>query len=99
MSFPRTDAGNGEMFAHVWRDDLRYDHKQGRWRVVNFAGAGVLHHLARAEHGDAVCQGHCLHLIVRHIDDGRAQALVQLLDLGAHLSAQLGVEVRQRLVE
>ena len=27
------------------------------------------------------------------------QPLVQLLDLGAHLHAQLGVEVRQRLVE
>jgi hypothetical protein len=27
------------------------------------------------------------------------QALVQLLDLGAHLHAQLGVEVGQRLVE
>ena len=30
-TFPRTDAGNAEMFAHVSKDDLRYDHKQHRW--------------------------------------------------------------------
>ena len=33
------------------------------------------------------------------VDDGGLQLLVQLLDLGAHVDAQLGVEVRQRLVE
>ena len=33
------------------------------------------------------------------VDDGGTQPLVQLLDLGAHVHAQLRVEVRQRLVE
>ena len=33
------------------------------------------------------------------IDEGRLKALVQLGDFGAHLRAQLGVEVGQRLVE
>jgi len=29
--YPRTDAGNAELFAYVFRDGLRYDHKRGRW--------------------------------------------------------------------
>ena len=36
---------------------------------------------------------------MRDIDDRRLHALVQALDLGAHVDAQLGVEVGQRLVE
>jgi hypothetical protein len=36
---------------------------------------------------------------VRDVDRRRLEALVQLLDLGAHLHPQLGVEVGQRLVE
>ena len=42
---------------------------------------------------------HRLDLVVGDVDDGGAEVLVQLLDLGAHVDAQLGVEVRQRLVE
>ena len=48
---------------------------------------------------DLVGHGHRLDLVVRDVDGGRAEPLVQLLDLGAHGDAQLGVEVRQRLVE
>ena len=44
-------------------------------------------------------QRHRLDLVVGDVDDGLAEALVQLLDLDAHLDAQLGVEVGQRLVE
>src|SRR5262245_5814452 len=36
---------------------------------------------------------------MRYVDRGRFQSLMQLLDLRAHLHAQLGVEIRQRLVE
>ena len=50
-------------------------------------------------HHDLVGHGHGLDLVVGDVDGRRLQALVQLLDLGAHLHAQLGVEVRQRLVE
>ncbi len=46
-----------------------------------------------------VRHGHGLHLVVGHVDEGGAQALVQLADLGAGLHAQLGVQVRERLVE
>ena len=51
------------------------------------------------QHDDLVGQGHGLDLVVGHVDHGRAQALVQLGDLQAHLDPQLGVEVRQGLVE
>ena len=29
--FPRTDAGNAEFFAHLYKDQLRYDFGRGRW--------------------------------------------------------------------
>lgn len=29
--FPRTDAGNGELFAHLYGDRVRYDHRRKRW--------------------------------------------------------------------
>ena len=46
-----------------------------------------------------VDERHRLDLVVGDIDDGGLELLVQLLDLGPHVDAQLGVEVRQRLVE
>ena len=30
-SFPTTDAGNAELFAHLYGDRLRYDHRRKRW--------------------------------------------------------------------
>ena len=56
-------------------------------------------HAAAVHDGDARGQRHGLDLVVRDIDGGLADPLVQLLDLGAHVDAQLGVEVGQRLVE
>jgi hypothetical protein len=58
-----------------------------------------LFELAGAQHRDAVGERHGLDLIVGHVHDGGAEALVQLLDLHAHLATQLRVEIRQRLVE
>ena len=49
--------------------------------------------------GDAGGERHRLDLVVRHVDHGLAEPLVEFLDLGAHLDAQLGVEVGERLVE
>jgi putative DNA primase/helicase len=34
-TFPHTDAGNAEMFAAYWEDDVRFDHKQQRWLIWN----------------------------------------------------------------
>ncbi len=48
---------------------------------------------------DAVGQRHRLDLVVRDVDRRRRDTLTQALDLGAHLHSQLGIEIRQRLVE
>ena len=50
------------------------------------------------QHGDPVAHRHGLDLVVGDVDGGDAEALLQLGDLGAGLDAELGVEVRQRLV-
>ncbi|MNQ09483.1 hypothetical protein D3C85_223000 [compost metagenome] len=67
--------------------------------VVELERRTDLLHPARAHHDDAVGHGHGFHLVVRDVDHGVAQALVQGLDLGAHLHAQLRIQVGQRLVE
>ena len=53
---------------------------------------------APRQHGDPVAHRHRLDLVVGHVDGGDVQRVLDLGDLGAHLHAQLGVEVRQRLV-
>ncbi len=55
--------------------------------------------LAVLHDGDAVAHRHRLDLVVRDVDRRRLQAVLELADLGAHLDAELGVEVRERLVE
>ncbi len=67
--------------------------------VVDGVGRVVLHLAPGREDRDAVGHGHGLDLVVGDVDDGRAQALVQALDLAAHLAAQLRIEVGQRFVE
>lgn len=32
---PRSDSGNAELFAELYRDTVRFDHKQGRWILWN----------------------------------------------------------------
>ena len=53
----------------------------------------VLHHY------HPVGQGEGLHLVVGHVNGGEAQVGVEALDLGPHLDPQLGVQVRERLVQ
>ncbi len=48
---------------------------------------------------DLVGHRHGLDLVVGDVDGRGLEALVQLLDLGPHGDAQLGVEIGQRLVE
>ena len=47
---------------------------------------------------DAVAHRHRLDLVVRDVDRRDAELVLQARDLGAHVHAQLGVEVRERLV-
>ncbi len=50
------------------------------------------------EHQNAVAHGHRFDLVVRHVNEGGAQPLVQFGNLGAGRNAQLGVEIGERLV-
>ena len=60
--------------------------------------AHLLDHAA-VHHHHPIGQRHRLDLVVRHVDRGGAHRLMHLLDLGAHLHAQFGVQVGQRLIE
>jgi putative DNA primase/helicase len=33
LTFPRTDSGNAELFAAMYRDELRFDFGRGRWLI------------------------------------------------------------------
>ena len=66
--------------------------------LVELGGRVDLLQDAAAHHGDAVAERHRLGLVVGDVDHRRPQLLLQPRDLGAHLHAQLRVEVRERLV-
>ena len=67
--------------------------------LVHAAGCVTLLQHTVFQHRDAVTERHRLGLVVGDVDGGHAQPALQAQDLGAHLTAQLGVEVAQRLVE
>jgi hypothetical protein len=52
-----------------------------------------------AHHRDAVRHRQRLELVVGDVEDGDAGLALDALELDAHVLAQLGVEVRERLVE
>ena len=54
---------------------------------------------AFVHHHDTVAHRQRLDLVVRHIDGGRGNGAVDLEDLGAHLHAQMGIQIGQWLVE
>ena len=53
---------------------------------------------AVAHHGHAVAERDRLDLVVRDVDGRHLEVALEPRDLGPHLHAQLGVEVRERLV-
>nr|BFE71521.1 hypothetical protein GCM10020092_048220 [Actinoplanes digitatis] len=65
---------------------------------VQLLGGADLLHAPRAQHHQAVGERQRLLLVVRDVDGGQPERLVQAADLGAHLQPQLRVEVGQRLV-
>jgi hypothetical protein len=50
------------------------------------------------QHADPVAHRHRLDLVVRDVDRRHAEVALDAGDLGAHLDAELGVEIRERLV-
>ena len=78
-------------------------HEAGDERIarllVELARCAFLRDRGLVHDDDAVGYRHRFRLVVRHVDDGERQSLLQLADLLAHLPAQPRVEVGQRLVE
>ena len=67
--------------------------------LVELARRAFLRDRRLVHHDDAIGYRHRLRLVVRDIDDGQRQPLLQVADLLAHLPPQPRVEIRQRLVE
>src|ERR1700730_10890818 len=84
--------------VHRRRAEETGDKKIGRL-VVKLERLAYLLHQAVLHDDDTVAQGHRLDLVVGHVDRGRAELVMKLFELDAHLDAQFGVEVRQRLIE
>ena len=84
--------------VHLRRAEEAGD-EAGRRPLEQLERRALLLDLAVAHEHDPVGERHRLDLVVGDVDHGRAELLVQPLDLAAHLVAELGVEVGQRLVE
>ena len=82
---------------------IRLAHEAGEERrrrpLVEVARGALLLDAAGVHDDDAVGHRHRLLLVVRDVDHGEAEPLLQLADLLAHLAAQPGIEVAERLVE
>ena len=83
--------------VHARRADEARDEQVARV-VVELHRRGDLLELAAEHDRHAVAQRHGLGLVVGHVDRGGVEPVLDPRHLGAHLHAQLGVEVRQRLV-
>ena len=67
-------------------------------RVVDLLRRVALLQAPGAHHRHAVAHRHRLDLVVGDVERGDAEAALDPRDLGAHVDAQLRVEVRERLV-
>ena len=83
--------------VHGGRADEAGDEDVGRGVVERPRGVHLLQDTVE-QHRDPVTHGHGLDLVVRDVDGGDAQLGLQGGDLDTGLHAELGVEVRQRLV-
>src|ERR1700682_5424668 len=97
--WPESDPG----FAVLDQVHRRRSYKSGgkdiRRIAIDFVRGADLADTALVENSDAVAQTHRLGLIVGDVDGGGAEAALELLQLVTRGVTQLGVEIRQRLVE
>ena len=83
---------------HLRRSDEAADEHVVRIGIEGLRRADLFDQ-AVPQDDDLVRKGHRLDLVMRHIDHRRAEILMKLGDLEPHLDAQLGIEVREWLVE
>ena len=67
--------------------------------VIQFVGRTLLHDMPILEQHDVIGHGHGLGLVMGYIDGGNSELELNFLQLVAHLIAQLGIQVAQRLVQ
>ena len=95
----RFAPGGGEgIDVHRRRPD-ELGHEAAGGAAVKLHRRADLFDLAVGHDHDPVREAHRFDLVVGDEDEGGAQPRVQVLELGPELRAQLGVEVRKRLVE
>ena len=102
------DACDPELDAPVRAERHRAEAHRGRadeacnegvrGSVVQDTRSRALLQSAVPQHRDTMPQSHRLRLIVRHVHGRHAEACLQARHVGTHLHAQLGVQVRERLV-
>ena len=78
-------------------DEVRHELVHGL--VVDGVGVGHLVHQALLHDDDAVGDGHGLGLVVRDVHGRDACLLLDATDLGAHVHAELGIQVGEGLVK
>ena len=78
-------------------DELR--HKKVGRRAVEFGRRADLGDVAFIHHDDTVSERHGLRLVMGHMNEGGSQLAVEGFQFTAHMQPELGVEIRQRLVE
>ena len=83
---------------HRRRPEKGRDERIGRL-IVDLARRPELADPALLHDRDPIAHPHRLDLIVRHVEGGRADPALELLQLVAGGGAALGIEVRQRLIE
>ena len=90
----RIDGG----LEHIDRADELADEPRAR-SLVDVGRAAHLLDAAAVHDDDAIGERHALGLIVRHEHHGDARLLLEVLELGAHVDPQLGVQIAERLVQ
>ena len=99
---PDRDPGRvrpGHRRVHQVGDAKEVGDERGGRVLVHLARRAALLDVAAVHHGDPVAHGERFLLVVRHVEEGDADPLLQLLELHLQLSSQLGVERTERLVE
>ena len=104
MPMPRPDeAGSVRVLLHGAFEEIGSADEVGdeprRRRLVDLARRPHLLDPSVLHDGDDVRDRERLFLVVRDVHGRDAERLLEPLELEAHLRAQLGVEVRERLVQ
>src|ERR1022692_1413897 len=95
----RARAALDDIDLHEIRDAEEISHVRVRWLLVHLARAAELDDLAAAHDRQPVGHGQRFLLVVRDVEEGNADLLLECLELDFQRAAQLGIQRAERLVE